>query len=71
MKIYHDTNQLPALPFCSSHPKPHGARGLSNNHHLRFDQKLGHGIYMQFKAYHVPVLHVHQCLTNFGFMIFS
>ena len=32
VKIYCDTNQFPALPFCGSHPKPHGARGLSNNY---------------------------------------
>ena len=33
VKIYCDTNQLPALPFCGSHPKPHGARGLVKNYH--------------------------------------
>ena len=44
MKIYFDTNQSPTLPFCGSHPKPHGARGLSKNYNLRFDPKLGHGI---------------------------
>ena len=30
VSIYRDTNQLTALPFCGSHPKPHGARGLIN-----------------------------------------
>ena len=44
MKIYCDTNQLPALTVCGPHPKPHGERGLSNHYHLRFDPKLGHGI---------------------------
>ena len=44
LKMYCDTNQLPALLFCGSHPKPHGARGLSKNYHLRFDPKIGHGI---------------------------
>ena len=44
MKIYCDTNQLPALPFCGPHPKPRGARGLSKHYHLRFDPKLGHGM---------------------------
>ena len=24
VKIYCDTNQLPTLPFCGSHPNPHG-----------------------------------------------
>ena len=37
VKIYCDTNQFPALTFFGSHPKPHGARGLSKNYHLRFD----------------------------------
>ena len=27
--------------------------------------------YVQFAAYHVPVLHVRQCLTNHGFPVFS
>ena len=44
MKIYCDTNQFPALPFCGPHTKPHGARGQSNYYHLLFDTKLGHGI---------------------------
>ena len=39
VKIYCDTNQFPAIPFCGSHPKPHGARGLSKNYHLRFYPK--------------------------------
>ena len=44
VKIYCDTNQFPALPFCGSHPKPHGARGLGNHYHFSFDTNLGHGI---------------------------
>ena len=44
VKIYRDTNRFPTLPFCGSHPKPHGGRGLDNHYHLRFDPKLGHGI---------------------------
>ena len=44
MIMYCDTNQIPALLFCGQHPNPHGARGLSNNYHLLFDPKLGHGI---------------------------
>ena len=44
MKMYCDTNKLPALPFGGPHPKPHGARGLSKNYHLNFDPNLGHGI---------------------------
>ena len=43
--MYFDTNQLPTLPFCGSHPKPHGERGLGKHYHLRFDLKLGHGIF--------------------------
>ena len=42
--MYCDTNQFQTLPFCGSHPKPHGARGLSKNYHLHFYPKLGHGI---------------------------
>ena len=43
--MYCDTNQLPTLLFCGSHPKPHGARGLGKNYHLHFDPNLGNGIY--------------------------
>ena len=39
VKNYCDINQFPALPFCGSHPKPRGSRGLSNHYHLRFDKK--------------------------------
>ena len=41
VKMYCNTNQFPALPFCVPHSKPHGTRGLSNHYHLRFDPKLG------------------------------
>ena len=44
VRIYCDTNQFPALPFCGSHPKPHGETCLSKNYHLQFYPKLGHGI---------------------------
>ena len=44
VKMYCDTNQFPALLFCGSHPKPHGARGLGNHYHIRFDPNIGHGI---------------------------
>ena len=44
VKMYCDTNQFPELPFCGSHPKPHGARGLGKNYHLMFDPKLGRRI---------------------------
>ena len=44
LKIYYDTNQFPELPFCGPHPNPHGARGLINHYHLRFDPKLFCGI---------------------------
>ena len=42
--MYCNKNQLPALPFGGSHPKPHGSRGSSKHYHLRFDPKLGRGI---------------------------
>ena len=44
LKMCCDTNQFPTLPFCGSHPKPHGARGLGKNYYLRFDPNIGHGI---------------------------
>ena len=44
VKMYFDTHQFPALPFRCSHPKPHGAKGLGKNYHIRFDINLGHGI---------------------------
>ena len=43
VRIYCNKNQLPALPFCVPHFKPHGTRGLSKHYHLRFDPKLGNG----------------------------
>ena len=42
--MYFDTKLFPELPFCGPHPKPHGARGLSNHYRLRFDPKIVHGI---------------------------
>ena len=41
VKIYCITNQLPELPFCGTHSKPHGARGLGKHYYLHFDPKLG------------------------------
>ena len=69
MKMYCNTNQFPILTFCGPHPKPNGARGLSKHHHLRFDTKLGNGI-CDISSFHVPVLHVHKCLINLGFMVY-
>ena len=42
--MFRNKNQLPELPFCGPHSKPHGARGLSKHYHLRFYPKLGNGI---------------------------
>ena len=44
VRMYFKTNQLPTLPFCGPHSKPHGARGLSKHYHLRFYPKLGNGV---------------------------
>ena len=44
VKMYCNTNQLSALPFCVPHSKPHDARGLSKHHPLLFDPKLGMGV---------------------------
>ena len=44
VKIFFNTNHFPSFPFCVPHTKPHSVRGLSNNYHIPFDPKLGHGI---------------------------
>ena len=44
MNIYCDTNQLPTLLFCGTHPKPHISRGQSKHFHLHFFPKIGHGM---------------------------
>ena len=44
VRMYCNTNQVPALPFCGPHSKPHGARGLSKHYYLRFYPKLGNGV---------------------------
>ena len=43
--IYYSTNQFLTLTFCGPHSKPHGTRGKSKHYHLRFDTKLGNGVY--------------------------
>ena len=40
VKMYCNTNQFPALPFCIPYYKPHGARGMSKHYHFIFDPKL-------------------------------
>ena len=42
--MYCNTNKFPELPFCGPHSKPHGARGISKNYHLRFDPEIGNGV---------------------------
>ena len=42
--MFCNTNQFSSLPFNYPHKKPNGVRGLSKHYHMRFDQKLGHGI---------------------------
>ena len=49
VRMYCNTNQFPALPFCGPHYKPHNASGLSKHYHLRFDTKLGNGICAIFR----------------------
>ena len=39
VKNYCDTNQVSALLFCGTHPKPCGSRGLSKNYYSRFDER--------------------------------
>ena len=40
VKMYCNTNQFPALPFCGPDSKPHSERGVSKHYHSRFDTKL-------------------------------
>ena len=47
--IYCNTNQFPELPCCGTHSKPHSAIRLSKHYHLRFDPKLGNGLYEIFR----------------------
>ena len=51
---------MDGLQICGSSSKPHGARGISKQYHLRFDPKLDNVICGR-TLYHVLVLHVHQC----------
>ena len=44
VKIYCNTNQFPALPFCVTHSKPPGAMGFIKHYHLRFYPKLGNDV---------------------------
>ena len=48
VRMYCNTNKLPALPFCGPHSKPHVTRGLSKNYHLHFDTKKGNGVCASF-----------------------
>ena len=51
VKMYCDTNQLPALTLCGSYTKRHLARGLGKYYHIRFDPNIGHGI---CEIHHIP-----------------
>ena len=44
VRVYCNTNQFPALPFCGPPYKPHGARGMIKHYHLNFDTKPGNGV---------------------------
>ena len=44
LKIYCNTNQFPALNFCGTNSKPHGARGVQQALSFSFDPKLGNGV---------------------------
>ena len=45
VNIFCHANQFSSFPFCVPHTKPQDVRGLSKQYHMRFDPKLGHGIY--------------------------
>ena len=42
--MFFNTNQFRSLLFCGPYTKPHVVGGLSKHYHMRFDQKLRHGI---------------------------
>ena len=44
MRLYFNTNQCTAFPFCVPHSKHHRARGLSKKYPLCFDPKLGNDV---------------------------
>ena len=46
VRMYCNTNQVPALPFCGPYTKPHGARGVIKNYHLCFNPKLGNCVFV-------------------------
>ena len=43
VNMYCNTNKFPELPFCGTHSKPHGARGLGKHYNLSFYPKLAVG----------------------------
>ena len=45
VKMYCNTNQFPELSFSGPHSKTHDARVFIKHYHLRFDPKLGMGVY--------------------------
>ena len=44
VRMYCNTNQLPALTFFGPYSKPRGARGLIEHYHSGFDPKPGNGV---------------------------
>ena len=46
VRMYCNKNQFLLLPFCGPHSKPHGAKGLIKHYYLRFDPKLGNGVFV-------------------------
>ena len=45
VKMFCNTNQFPELIFYGPHYRPHEERGLNKHYNLRFDPKLGMGVY--------------------------
>ena len=56
VKMYCNTNQFSALPFCGPYSKRHGAMRIGKHYHLRFDPKLVMG---KFKIRRIPCACVH------------
>ena len=62
VKIYCNTNKFPELPFCGTHAKPHGTRGLINSYHFGFDPKLGSGVCKIIRTMCICCIYIHYAI---------
>ena len=47
--MFCDTTHFPSIQFCVPYKNSHSVICLSNNYHIQFDPKLGHGIFSIFQ----------------------